>query len=388
MGSQPISRLLEIDKLEGCAVRGMTWNHSRGYDPLVAASAEWEKRTGQSIAWDQRSLQDFESYPVEDLAKRYDLIVIDHPHVGQVADSGCLIALDTVLDAPTLAEIATGSIGGSYESYNWNGHQWAFPVDAATQVQAWVPSRINAPVRDWNDLAALVADGRASLPLRPPHSLMSLFTLCGIAGVALTPDAEELFPAGARRAYDLLATLATRVDPAAYEMDPIAMFELMAQPGAKLAVSPLIYGYVSYAFSGFRPELIRFADIPALDHGPSGSTLGGTGMAVSAYAGDIASAAAFAAWVSGGAVQRDLVAPNGGQPGHADAWEADSVNTVTHDFYRATRATLDRAWIRPRHHGYMPFQHAASERINDALRAGEPADEAIAALNQLYRESQ
>jgi len=366
----------------------MTWNHSRGYDPLVAASAAWKARTGQAISWDQRSLQDFESYPVEDLARSYDLIVIDHPHVGQVADSGCLLALDTAIDAPTLAEIAAGSIGGSYESYNWNGHQWALPVDAATQVQAWVPSRIAAPITDWDELAALVADGRASLPLRAPHSLMSLFTLCGIAGVPLALEGGDLFPAEAMRAYDLLATLAGRVDPAAYEMDPIAMFELMAQPGARLAVAPLIYGYVSYAIAGFRPELIRFADIPALDHGPSGSTLGGTGMAVSAYAEDPASAAAFAAWVSGGAVQRDIVAPNGGQPGHADAWEADSVNAATHDFYRATRATLDRAWIRPRHHGYMPFQHAASERINEALRAGEPADKAIAALNQLYRDSQ
>ncbi|PAL21740.1 extracellular solute-binding protein [Sphingopyxis sp. GW247-27LB] len=366
-------------------MRGMTWNHSRGHDPLVAASAAWQARTGQEILWDQRSLQDFESYPVEDLARRYDLIVIDHPHVGQVADSGCLVALDTAIDAATLAEIAAGSVGGSYESYHWKGHQWALPVDAAAQVQAWVPSRIDAPVADWTALAALAAEGRASLPLRPPHSLMSLFTLCGVAGVALAPEDDDLFPAEAARAYDLLTALAGRVDPAAYEMDPIAMFEDMARPDSRLAVVPLIYGYVSYAIAGFRPELVRFADIPALGHGPSGSTLGGTGMAVSAYASDPAGAAAFAAWVSGGAVQRDLVAPHGGQPGHADAWTADSVNAATHDFYRATRATLDRAWIRPRHHGYMAFQHAASERLNAALRAGEPADQVIAALNQLYR---
>lgn len=365
----------------------MTWNHSRGYDPLVAASATWEARTGQAIAWDQRSLQDFESYPVEELARRYDLIVIDHPHVGQIADSGCLIALDTVIDPATLAAIAAGSIGGSYESYGWNGHQWALPVDAAAQVQAWNPACIAAPLTDWRALAALAADGRASLPLRPPHSLMSLFTLCGLTGVTLAPDDAILLPAGATRAYDLLAALAARIDPAAYDMDPIAMLELMARPGARLAVTPLIYGYVSYAMAGFRPAPIRFADIPALDHGPAGSTLGGTGMAVSAYAGDPAGAAAFAAWVAGGAVQRDLVARRGGQPGHADAWDADDVNLAASDFYRATRATLDRAWVRPRHKGYMAFQHAASERLNAALRAGEPADRAIAALNRLWRDS-
>lgn len=365
-------------------MRGMTWDHSRGYDPLAAASAEWEARTGHAIAWDRRSLQDFESYPVEDLARRYDLIVIDHPHVGQVAASGCLLALDEAIDSATLAGIAAGSVGGSYESYTLAGHQWALPVDAAAQVQAWVPGRIAAPVKHWFELAELVAEGRASLPLRPPHSLMSLFTLCGLTGLTLEGSGDTLFPVSAAHAYDLLATIAGDVDPAAFEMDPIAMLEAMASPRSRLAVAPLIYGYVSYTVAGFRSEQVRFADIPALGNGPRGSTLGGTGIAVSAYAQDPAGAAAFAAWVSGGAVQRDLFALTGGQPGHADAWEADTVNAVTHDFYRATRTTLDRAWTRPRHDGYMAFQHAASERINAALRSGEEGPQVIAALNQLY----
>ncbi len=368
-------------------MRGMTWDHSRGYDPLAAAADAWEKQTGQAIAWDRRSLQDFESYPVEELARRYDLIVIDHPHVGQVAESGCLVALDTAVDPAVLAGIAAGSIGGSYESYNWAGHQWALPVDAAAQVQAWVPGRIGGPIANWDALAALVGEGRASLPLRPPHSLMSLFTLCGLSGLTLDGSGAALFPDEAARAYDLLATLAGRVDPSAFDMDPIAMLEAMAAPDGRLAVAPLIYGYVSYAMTGFRPGLVRFADIPALGHGPRGSALGGTGIAVSAYGADPAGAAAFAAWVSGGAVQRDLVARHGGQPGHADAWEADSANAATHDFYRATRATLDRAWTRPRHRGYMAFQHAASERINAALRSGEEGSHVIAALNRLYGES-
>lgn len=365
-------------------MRGMTWDHSRGHDPLAAAAAAWEARTGQAIAWDRRSLQDFESYPVEALARRYDLIVIDHPHVGQVAASGCLLALDEAVDAATLAEIAAGSIGGSYESYTLAGHQWALPVDAAAQVQAWVPSRIAAPVTHWYQLADLVGEGRASLPLRPPHSLMSLFTLCGLTGLTLDGAGDALFPAKAALAYDLLALLARDVDPAAFEMDPIATLEAMAAPDSRLAVAPLIYGYVSYAVAGFRPELVRFADIPELGHGPRGSALGGTGIAVSAYAEDPAGAATFAAWVSAGTVQRDIVATHGGQPGHADAWDADSVNAATHDFYRATRATLDRAWTRPRHDGYMAFQHAASAHINQALHAGQEGPQVIAALNQLY----
>ena len=73
-----------VRPVSGLTLKGMTWSHPRGYDPLVACSAIWKEKTGVAIAWDKRSLQDFESFPVEQLARAYDLIVIDHPHVGQI----------------------------------------------------------------------------------------------------------------------------------------------------------------------------------------------------------------------------------------------------------------------------------------------------------------
>lgn len=80
--------------MTGIRLRGMTWDHPRGYDPLVACSALYKDHNGVEITWEKRSLQDFESFPVEELARRYDLIVIDHPHAGQVAREGCLYPLD------------------------------------------------------------------------------------------------------------------------------------------------------------------------------------------------------------------------------------------------------------------------------------------------------
>ncbi|TIU26397.1 MAG: carbohydrate ABC transporter substrate-binding protein, partial [Mesorhizobium sp.] len=70
--------------MSGVSLKGMTWNHPRGYDPMVACSRLWQEKTGVSIEWEKRSLQDFESFSVEELARAYDLIVIDHPHVGQI----------------------------------------------------------------------------------------------------------------------------------------------------------------------------------------------------------------------------------------------------------------------------------------------------------------
>jgi len=48
---------------------------------------------------------------------------------------------------------------------------------------------------------------------------------------------------------------------------------------------------------------------------------------------------------------------------------------------------LEGAWLRPRHDGYMPFQEAASQRINQALTSQEPAAKAVADLNNLFVKS-
>ena len=366
-------------------LKGMTWDHPRGYDPLVAAARDWEGRTGVGIDWNRRSLQDFETFPVRDLAERYDLIVIDHPHVGQITAEHCLMPFDV----ESVASIAAGSLGASFPSYHWEGRQWALPIDAAAQVQAWRPDRLAAPVTRWDDVMALAREGQVLCPMRPPHSLMSLYTLTGLLGATPTVDGPALFEArSGAEAFRRLAALVELLDRDCFNHDPIAILERMAEGSSRAVLSPLIYGYVSYALEGFRPARIAFADLAVLSEaGPRGSALGGTGIAVSALRGQATQAQAFANWLASGSVQAGLYAAAGGQPGHADAWASDDVNAPVRDFYRATRATLDRAWVRPRHDGYMPFQQAASDRINHGLLSQEDGTAVIADLNRLFEAS-
>lgn len=365
------------------ALRGMTWNHPRGWQPLEACSAIWRERTGVAITWDRRSLQDFETFPVDQLARDYDLIVIDHPHVGQVARESCLLPLDD----PRLAAIAQGSVGASYPSYFWQGRQWALPIDAATQVQAWRPDRLPAPAADWREVMALAVAGRVALPLRSPHALMCFYSLVAQLGAPAAVEGPQLFDTAAgSEAIAMLRALVPHLDRACLEQDPIAVFERMAQPDSPIACVPLIYGYVSYACEGFRPARIAFSDMPMLGgRGPVGSALGGTGMAVSARTAHAQAALDFALWVAGAEAQAGPYASAGGQPGHAAAWEDATVNAATHDFYRATRRTLEGAFVRPRHDGYMPYQEAASQRILAALQSSEPAAGVVAELNALFR---
>jgi multiple sugar transport system substrate-binding protein len=368
---------------------GMTWSHPRGYQPLVACSAIWQTRTGVAVEWDKRSLQDFESFPVEELARSYDLIVIDHPHVGQITAEGCLTPLDVAGREAERAALAAGSVGKSYPSYEWQGRQWAFPIDAASQVQAWRPDLLAAAPTQWSEVLQLARQGRVLLPLRPPHSLMTFFTLAGNLGTpcASAGPVELVAREAGTRVIELMREIAGLVDSACFEMDPIAVFERIAE-GSQFACAPLIYGYVNYAISDFRPNRLAFADIPAAGtFGPVGSALGGTGIAVSAFSKQGDAAIDFAYWVASAEIQRGPYATSGGQPGHTAAWEDDAVNAATADFYRATRRTLESAWLRPRHSGYMGFQQLASDRINAGLLAGHDAASLVDDLNRLFRSS-
>lgn len=347
-------------------LRGMTWDHPRGIDPLVTLSAEWANSTGVQIDWDRRSLQDFESFPVEELARSYDLIIIDHPHVGQITAEKCLIPL------PEAPEIFEGSLGHSFESYTWGGQQWAWPVDAAAQVQAVRPD-LARPAANWDEVMKLAEAGGVMLPLRPPHVLMCFYTLCANLGHPCRVQTGQSFVDrnGGVRALELLSRLVEFVDPVCFEIDPIEVLDVMST-GDRVSCAPLIYGYISYSLDAVGDRRVTFHDIPevAPNTGPRGSALGGTGLAVSAYCRSPDAAVAFARHAAGPSAQAGLWASAGGQAGHRAAWANPSVNAAAGHFYSGTLRTLDSAWMRPRHDGYMPFQHEASERILAALKDG------------------
>ena len=68
---------------------GMTWDHARGYDPMVATAMSFcEAYPDADIVWEKRSLQAFADRPLEAMCGDYDLMVIDHPHAGEAARSG------------------------------------------------------------------------------------------------------------------------------------------------------------------------------------------------------------------------------------------------------------------------------------------------------------
>ncbi len=368
--------------------RALTWDHPRGYTALAAAAARLDEAvTGLAIDWEKQPLEGFEAHPIDDLAARYDLIVLDHPHVGEAVAKGVLLPMEDLLGAEAVAALEAESIGPSLSSYRFAGRHWALPLDAATQVMATRADLLGGDwPRDWDGVIALSETKPVALSLAGPHAALSLWSIATALGeppAVADPDrlvSEETGTA----ALDIMARLFARMPEAAKPLNPIGLLGLMASSDA-VALAPLVYGYVNYAAPAAGVAKVTFRDAPvATDGGRPGSTLGGTGIAVSRHAKVTPALLDHLRWLLSDEAQSRFIPAHDGQPSRRSAWADDAVNARWGDFYRNTAATLEAAYVRPRHDGYIAFQTEASAAIREALAAGAPHRDTIARLNDRY----
>jgi multiple sugar transport system substrate-binding protein len=256
-------------------------------------------------------------------------------------------------------------------------------MDAAAQVAAFRPDLIAAPPRDWPAVLELAREGRVLWPAKPIDAFSSLVTVAANAGaLPMQEDGVFLHPSDALAAFDLLHELAAHVPSRNLRQNPIEVADELAT-GDRWAYSPLLFGYTNYSRARFRDNRLRFVDIPRGARGVSGALLGGAGIVVSARASDPDAAIDHAFWLASADVQRGSYFDGGGQPGNAVAWDDDRTNELTLDFFRGTRATLEGAYLRPRHAAYVAFQDAASPLVTRVL-CGELSDvDAVDKMNEL-----
>lgn len=373
-------------------ITGITWNHTRGYVPLVATAQRWnELHPGVEIVWQRRSLQEFADAPIERLAERFDLLIIDHPFVGYAAAHPTLLPLDQHLPAAFLADQAAHSVGASHASYAYGGHQWALAVDAATPVSAYRPDLlkrygVDVP-RTWDDLLALARRGLVALPAIPIDSLMHFYMLCIALGEEPFMSREQIVSASVgAAALELLRELGSLCDPGCLVRNPIQTYEALVGTD-DWVYCPFAYGYSNYARPDYTLKPLCFSGLVTFGEQRLRSTLGGTGLAVSQHGQQRAAALRYAQFVASANCQRGMYVTHGGQPGYRAAWEDDATNALSQDYFRATLPTLDEAYVRPRYDGYIPFQDHAGLIVHEYLRAGRDVHMALDRINTLYRQS-
>jgi len=355
---------------------GLTWDHPRGRNALEAASGDLGG--GDTLRWRVQSLEGFESAPIHEIAERYDLIVLDHPHLGDALATGSLRPIDELFDAAQLATWAASAVGPSVSSYRMDGHLWALPLDAATQVSARRRALVAEAPATWDDVLELAERGLVATSLAGPHAFLSL---CSIA-VAFGDDPgrgkaacdDTLFDRGiALRALDVLIRVSANAPEGTAALNPIGLLERMRDRG-DIGCLPLVYGYVNYS----SPE-IAFGDAPA-GAGPAGrigSTIGGTGIAVTRRSEPSPGLLAHLRWLLSEPVQRGFIPARDGQPALRAAWTDPQVDRDAHGFYAQTLRTIEASWVRPRDAGYVPYQSEASALVRAAVRGERAPDDAL-----------
>ncbi|WP_167133153.1 extracellular solute-binding protein [Paramicrobacterium chengjingii] len=369
--------------------RGLTWDHPRGRTALEEAAGRWRHHDDPlDLAWETHSLEGFESSPIDELADRYDLIVLDHPHLGDAVKHQSLQPLDDLFGAADRERWAREAIGPTFRSYVYDDQLWALPLDTAAQVAVIAPNVDEPHPTTWDEVESFAINNRVALSLAGPHAFLSFASLCVAVGEEPVTGRDQLVVSrsvGAEAA-ERLKRIASMCPPGSGELNPIELLSEMAEH--QLAdYCPLVFGYVNYADTA-RARRLTFVDAPSVAAGGRpGSTLGGTGIAISRQCDPSSQLIAHLRWLLHPNTQREIIPHFAGQPSMRSAWTDARVNQLSGDFYSNTARTLDSSWIRPRYSGFIGFQSEASARIRSMLAGDIAVHECLDQLDRLYAES-
>lgn len=369
----------------GASFRGLTWDHPRGYDALAAAASLAGERLGyELISWDKQPLEGFESTPLPQLAAEYDLLVLDHPHIGEAVAAECLWSLDKFFSVEQLREWDRQSVGKSMTSYFWSNRYWALPLDVAAQTMVLRPDLVASCPESWDEIVTLAEDsGTVAQSLGGPHAFLNLLSLAGSRGQRLVPDCflpDDL----AIAVIEHMGKLYQLRPNGSEELNPIGLLERMSTTDT-ISLVPYVFGYVNYAVATGGARQLWYTNA-IRDEMSYGGVLGGTGIGISRRAKPDQELLAHISWLLDSDTQSKHFPEHNGQPANWYAWLNDEVNESWGNFYRDTVDNTEQALLRPRFTGYIKFQSTASQIVRTGLAAGTAAGVMLEQLRSLWLE--
>ena len=373
-------------------LKGITWGHSRGFTPLVAFSQRFtELYPSVEVVWNKRSLQEFADYPLEKLVKQYDLLIIDHPWVGCAAANECVLPLEQYLSDEFLHSQLENSVGISHQSYSYEGHQWALAIDAAAPAASYRADLFQKNSRplpsNWQELIDLAREERVAAPAIPIDLLMNFYMFCIAHGKEPFGNEDEVIDEDTGlKALGKMEEFYSLLDKKMFSCNPIAIAELMTTTD-DYWYCPFAYCYSNYARMGFAKNVLDYARLVNFNGKELRSTIGGTGIAVSAFSKNKIWALKFAEAIVTEKCQSSFYVQHGGQPGYRAAWTNKEANSLCNNFFENLLPVLDNAYMRPRYNGYLKFQDAAGEPLHQFLKHGGNPGEVLSKMNHLYQES-
>lgn len=381
-------------KMSMITLKGMTWDHERGYDPLVETTKTFEKMfPNATIAWEKRSLKDFGDFPVAILAETYDMIIVDHPFMAQAYDEGILVDLKEYLPQEVFDTLAKNSVGNSFGSYEFKGTFQGLAVDAAAQVTAirrnfFEQEGLDIPV-SYDDVIALakkLPEGKKiALTGCPTDIIDTYYTYCyQEVGNAFFDMKDGIALDLGVRSIDRLRLLFSYAHEMSLDANPIQILDAMSTKD-EIVYTPYLFGYTNYSREGYRPHKVSFVNAPFLNDERRTTVLGGAGIAVSKKCKQKELAMEFVKLVTKPEVQAGEYYWKSGQPSDLTAWKSGEINADCDNFFLNTLETLENAYTRPKIAHWNDFQEEAGKWLHSVILTDITAAEIVQGINKMYQ---
>jgi multiple sugar transport system substrate-binding protein len=373
-------------------LKGITWAHSRGFTPLMSFAQRFgELYPGVEVKWEKRTLQQFADFPVEKLAEKYDHLIIDHPCDGCAAAKECVLPLEQYLSEEFLDDQLENTVGGSHLSYHYHDHQWGLAIDAAVPAASYRSDLFEKKGRKipatWEEVIILAEEGKVAVPAIPIDLLMNFYTLCIANGnVPFLSDEEVIDKATGHSALKTMKQLYALVDKKMFSYNPIAVAEVMTLTD-DYWYCPFAYCYSNYSRAGFAKNVLTYSNLVYKNGKRLRGTIGGTGLAVSAFSQYKEYALCFAKEITSARCQSTFYMEHGGQPGHKSAWASEKANALCNSFFKNILPAMENGYVRPRYNGYLFFQDHAGKPLQQYLMGNISAEEVLKEMNEVYKKS-
>src|SRR5687767_4680995 len=373
-------------------LNGITWGHSRGITPLLAAAQRFSELNPKvTINWKKRTLQEFADFPLEKLVNDYDLLIIDHPWVGCAAATNSVLPLDEYLPAAYLQDQSGNSVGDSHISYYYDNHQWALAIDAATPAASYRADLLQqhgvAVPDTWETLMALAKDGKVAIPAIPIDILMNFYMFCIALGEEPFRQTNQVISKEIGvQALQTMRDLYSLINKKLFSCNPIHVAELMSTTN-DYWYCPFAYCYSNYPRLGYAKYPMTYANLVHFGNKRLRSTIGGTGLSVSSFTKHKKEAIDFTAWVCSEACQSTFYVQHGGQPGHLAAWTNNMANLLTDSFFHTVLPVMKNGYMRPRYNGYLHFQDHAGDPVQKYLLQGGNPETVLKEIDRIYQQS-
>lgn len=347
----------------------VAWDHPRCTSPVEASVEDFRAgHSGIDIAWERRSLFSFGEGSISEQTDKYDLVIYDHPFLGEIADKNLMLDLKQYLDPEFVDQLRADSLGPSFASYEWDNGLFGLPIDAAAQTAAYRPDLIDGAdaelPKTFSDLdrlhKRLASRGLGILtPLKQIDVFCLLLTLSANIGRPVDTQSAEFLPEDVfDECLGAIRKLAEISIDGSSALNPIAALDQMSSRD-DIAYSPFMFNYTNYARPG-RARNVNCTNIPGLhENTPRGACIGGAGIGVSAKTAHPEIAVEYARFLCAPSYQAGKYVENGGQPASKTAWNSAHANKITNGFFANCLATMEQSYLRPRFNGFMPFARLA-----------------------------